>query len=33
VSTYVFRAIDLAGTAAKGEVEAASKQAVADQLK
>jgi type IV pilus assembly protein PilC len=33
VSTYVFRAIDLAGSSAKGEVEAASKQAVADQLK
>jgi type IV pilus assembly protein PilC len=33
VATYVFRAIDLAGSSAKGEVEAASKQAVADQLK
>ncbi|MGB2710366.1 MAG: type II secretion system F family protein [Conexibacter sp.] len=33
MSTYVFKAIDLAGTSAKGEVEAASKQAVADQLK
>jgi len=33
VATYVFRAIDVAGSAAKGEVEAASKQAVADQLK
>jgi type IV pilus assembly protein PilC len=33
MATYVFRAIDLAGSAAKGEVEAASKQAVADQLK
>jgi type IV pilus assembly protein PilC len=33
VATYVFKAIDLAGTSAKGEVEAASKQAVADQLK
>jgi len=33
VSTYVFRAIDVAGSSAKGEVEAASKQAVADQLK
>jgi type IV pilus assembly protein PilC len=33
VATYVFRAIDVAGAAAKGEVEAASKQAVADQLK
>jgi type IV pilus assembly protein PilC len=33
MATYVFRAIDVAGSAAKGEVEAASKQAVADQLK
>jgi type IV pilus assembly protein PilC len=33
VSTYVFKAIDLAGTKAGGEVEAESKQAVADQLK
>jgi len=33
VATYVFRAIDLAGAAAKGEVEAVSKQAVADQLR
>jgi type IV pilus assembly protein PilC len=33
VATYVFRAIDIAGATAKGEVEAASKQAVADQLK
>jgi type IV pilus assembly protein PilC len=33
VATYVFRAIDLAGSSAKGEVEAISKQAVADQLK
>jgi type IV pilus assembly protein PilC len=33
VSTYVFKAIDIAGGHAKGEVEAASKQAVADQLK
>jgi type IV pilus assembly protein PilC len=33
VSTYVFRAIDLAGAKARGEVEADSKQAVADQLK
>jgi len=33
MATYVFRAIDLAGSAAKGEVEAPSKQAVADQLK
>jgi type IV pilus assembly protein PilC len=33
MSTYVFKAIDLAGTKARGEVEADSKQAVADQLK
>ena len=33
MSTYVFKAIDLGGSHAKGEVEAASKQAVADQLK
>jgi len=33
MSTYVFRAIDLAGAKARGEVEADSKQAVADQLK
>jgi type IV pilus assembly protein PilC len=33
MSTYVFKAIDLAGTKAGGEVEAESKQAVADQLK
>jgi type IV pilus assembly protein PilC len=33
MATYVFRAIDIAGASAKGEVEAASKQAVADQLK
>jgi type IV pilus assembly protein PilC len=33
MATYVFRAIDVAGSAAKGEVEAPSKQAVADQLK
>lgn len=33
MSTYVFRAIDLAGVKARGEVEADSKQAVADQLK
>jgi type IV pilus assembly protein PilC len=31
--TYVFKAIDLAGAAARGEVEADSKQAVAAQLK
>jgi type IV pilus assembly protein PilC len=33
VSTYVFRAIDLAGVKARGELEADSKQAVSDQLK
>jgi type IV pilus assembly protein PilC len=33
MSTYVFKAIDLTGTKARGEVEADSKQAVADQLK
>jgi type IV pilus assembly protein PilC len=33
MSTYVFKAIDLAGGKAKGEVEADSKQAVSDQLK
>ncbi|HXN37359.1 MAG TPA: type II secretion system F family protein [Solirubrobacteraceae bacterium] len=33
MSTYVFRAIDVAGAKARGEVEADSKQAVADQLK
>jgi type IV pilus assembly protein PilC len=33
VSTYVFRAIDLAGAKARGELEADSKQAVSDQLK
>ena len=33
MSTYVFKAMDLAGGKAKGEVEADSKQAVADQLK
>jgi type IV pilus assembly protein PilC len=33
MSTYVFKAIDLAGVKAKGEVEAESKQAVSDQLK
>jgi len=33
MSTYVFKAIDLAGGKARGEVEAESKQAVADQLK
>jgi type IV pilus assembly protein PilC len=33
VSTYVFKAMDLTGAKAGGELEAASKQAVADQLK
>jgi type IV pilus assembly protein PilC len=33
MSTYVFKAMDLAGAKAKGEVEADSKQAVSDQLK
>jgi type IV pilus assembly protein PilC len=33
MSTYVFKAIDLAGAKSRGEVEAESKQAVADQLK
>ncbi len=33
MSTYVFKAIDLAGTQAKGELVADSKQSVADQLK
>ena len=33
MAAYVFKAIDLAGTRAGGEVEAESKQAVADQLK
>jgi type IV pilus assembly protein PilC len=33
MSTYVFKAIDFSGIKAKGEVEADSKQAVADQLK
>ncbi|MHB1469440.1 MAG: type II secretion system F family protein [Solirubrobacteraceae bacterium] len=33
MSTYVFRAIDLAGAKAKGEVDADSKQVVSDQLK
>ena len=33
MGAYVFKAIDLAGTRAGGEVEAESKQAVADQLK
>jgi type IV pilus assembly protein PilC len=33
MSTYVFKAMDLAGGKAKGEVEAESKQAVSDQLR
>ena len=33
MSTYVFKAIDLVGAPARGEVEAESKQAVTDQLK
>jgi type IV pilus assembly protein PilC len=33
MNTYVFKAIDLMGQQAKGEVEAESKQSVADQLK
>src|SRR5437764_10554563 len=33
MATYVFRAMDLAGVSAKGEVDAVSKQDVADQLK
>ncbi len=33
MSTFVFKAIDLAGGKARGEVEADSKQAVSDQLK
>ena len=33
MSTYVFKAMDLAGVKAKGEVEAESKQGAADQLK
>src|SRR6185295_5890010 len=33
METYVFKAIDLAGAPARGEVEAESKQAVTDQLK
>ncbi|MDP2710753.1 MAG: type II secretion system F family protein [Solirubrobacteraceae bacterium] len=33
MSTYVFKAIDLSGTQSKGEVDAESKQNVADQLK
>src|SRR5947209_6983863 len=33
MSTYVFKAIDLAGVKTRGEFEAESKQAVSDQLK
>ncbi len=33
MSTFVFRAVDLAGVKARGEVEGDSKQAVSDQLK
>src|ERR1700721_2453782 len=33
MSTYVFKAIDVGGGKARGEVEADSKQAVSDQLK
>ncbi len=33
MSTFVFKAMDVAGVKARGEVEADSKQAVADQLK
>ena len=33
MATFVFRAVDVAGVPARGEVEAESKQAVADQLK
>ncbi len=33
MSTYVFKAMDIAGVKAKGEVEADSKQAVSDQLR
>ncbi|HEV2997933.1 MAG TPA: type II secretion system F family protein [Solirubrobacteraceae bacterium] len=33
MSTYVFKAMDVAGVKARGEVEADSKQAVSDQLK
>ena len=33
MNTYVFKAVDIAGQPAKGEVDADSKQAVADQLK
>ena len=33
MATYVFKAMDLTGAKASGEVDADSKQAVADQLK
>src|SRR5689334_16388772 len=33
MATYVFKAMDLTGAKASGEVEAASKQVVSDQLK
>ncbi len=33
VATYVWKAMDLAGAKATGEVDAETKQAVADQLK
>ena len=33
MATFVFRAVDLAGIPAKGEVEADTKQAVTDQLR
>ena len=33
MATFVFKAMDLTGVPAKGEVEAASKQDVAEQLK
>ena len=33
MSTYVFKAMDLAGVKARGELEADSKQVVSDQLK
>ncbi len=33
MSTYAFKAMDAAGAAARGELDAESKQAVADELK
>ena len=33
MATFVFRAVDLAGVPARGEVDAESQQAVTDQLK